>query len=209
MAARVRPWPRNTPLSPATSEARCALTTIKGGATTIAAQDSNAATPEARVETWVVAWGDRITRFAHSLTLDPALAQDVAQETFLRLLVWQRQHPLADPGPAWLFTVARNVAIDQLRRRRTSAVREQASAPTDPDLAQRLAVRDAVAALPPGDRACLWLFYYGDLSVAEIGSTLHLSPTAVKARLHRARRRFAAIWDGAVAVPATGGGSRG
>ncbi len=55
-------------------------------------------------------WGDPIVRFAQMYTGNPDLAQDVAQETFARLLVWRRQYPGRAFRPGWLFAVARNVA---------------------------------------------------------------------------------------------------
>ncbi len=152
------------------------------------------------IEAWVRDWGDRITQFACTYAADAGLAQDAAQETFLRLFRWRAGHPHDTVTAGWLFTTARNVTIDLLRRRRevvTDSLHPREPGPErSMDLATRIAVRDALDALPPADRECLWLFYYGGFSVAEIATELRLTTSGVKARLMRARHRFARLWEG-------------
>lgn len=146
---------------------------------------------------WMDAWGDRVMRFAYVYTGDPWSAQDVAQETFVRLYQHLMTKPERAPRPSWLFTVARNVAVDALRRRRrrantASAVAREDVPPDDP--AERIAVRHVLNSLPDPDRTCLVLFYFADWKVEEISRELQLSPATVKTRLHRARARFAKAW---------------
>ena len=152
------------------------------------------------IEAWVRDWGDRITQFAYTYADDAGLAQDAAQETFLRLFRWGAAHPNETVTAGWLFTTARNVTIDLLRHRREVVTDEPDPGETRPerslDLATRIAVRDALDALPTADRECLWLFYYGGFSVAGIAAELHLTASGVKARLMRARHRFARLWEG-------------
>lgn len=146
---------------------------------------------------FVAEWGDRIIRFAWVYTGDAGLAQDVSQETFLRLYQTLVRDPAAHIRPGWLFAVARHVAIDALRRRRRRQRSELAllAAPDDTtDPTERLSVRHVVDSLPDADRQCLHLFYFAGWTIEEIAHEVGLSPGAIKTRLHRARRRFAQAW---------------
>ena len=148
----------------------------------------------ADVEAWVHEWGDRITRFAYTYTQDWMAAEDVAQETFIRLYHQGRAGKSATP--AWLFTVARNLAVDRWRRPVAVALQDQDAA-TEPEPDQRLLLRDMVDRMRPKDREVLWLFYYGDFSMAQISAMLRIPLAQVKSRLHRARQRLRAVWEDA------------
>ena len=144
---------------------------------------------------WMEVWGDRLVRFAYVYADDSHTAQDIAQEAFLRL--YQQLRRGADLEPAWLFRVARNVAVDAMRRqqRHLHVQAQLARERSVPDsAADRVLVRHVIDTLPETDRTCLLLYYFADWSLEEIGRALSLSPGAVKARLHRARARFAQAW---------------
>ena len=145
-------------------------------------------------DTWVAAWGDRLTQFAYTYTANWASAQDVAQETFLRLY---RQEQAGRPvHPGWLFAVARHLCIDAKRRAEPEPLSGgEADAGEEPAL-RRLLVRDLLDRLPPRDREVLWLFYYGGLSMAEVAGVVGIPARQVKTRLYRARQRFRALWEG-------------
>jgi RNA polymerase sigma-70 factor (ECF subfamily) len=146
--------------------------------------------------------GPAVVKFALSLTYDRQRAEDVAQETFLRL--WR--HPqvlLAEDLPVrpWLFTVARRIVIDA---RRAQAVRPQeigdrelALQPLHDDAIEqvttRAAVHESLAALSPSHRAVLVELYYLGSSVAEAAGRLGVPPGTVKSRSHYALR---ALRDG-------------
>ena len=152
------------------------------------------------MQTWINEWADPLTRFAYALTGSRDTAQDVAQETFFRFLVTHREHPEHTIRPAWLFTVARNLYRNIARQARrsstTDTLQEDAGQDDRLDIEVRLDVFRALERLPVLDRECLLLFYYGDLSVEEVARRLRISPQSVKARLHRARQRFAKVWGG-------------
>jgi RNA polymerase sigma-70 factor (ECF subfamily) len=134
---------------------------------------------------------------------DRGVAEDVAQETLVR--VWERWstgHITGRPE-AWAWRVAVNLASSRFRRRaaerrayarldRRSAAAAAAAAP--PDQADQLTVRDAVAALPERQRAALILRYYADLPVAEVATALGCAEGTVKSLTHKAveslRRRL-------------------
>lgn len=152
------------------------------------------------MESWLDRWGEPIARFAYAWTSSPEKAQDVAQETFFRLLVFHREHPRQMVAPGWLFTVARNLCREEKRQQGrispTAQVADHEAPPPALGHEERLDILKALDRLPEAYRTCLWLFYYGDLTVRDLALTLGISESAVKARLHRARHRFARIWGG-------------
>lgn len=128
---------------------------------------------------------------------DPSLAEDLAQETFLR--AWLHA-PAGLPEPrlrGWLYTVATNLAIDALRARAGRPVLDgalldqldRAAAPEDEDHDERLAIEAALARLPARERALVTLQFagYGPTDAARL---LQTTPEAARKRLTRARERF-------------------
>ena len=133
-------------------------------------------------------------RLVGGLTLhcgDPAVAEEVAQETLAR--VWTRWPSVRDHAApeAWAWRVALNLSASWFRRR---AAERRANAKVgqppdelpvaDPD--DRVAVRAAVAALPPRQRAVLVLRYFDDLSVADAAVALGCAEGTVKSLTHHA-----------------------
>lgn len=139
------------------------------------------------------------------------IAADLAQEAGLRLLdVIARGEQLREPR-AWLFRVARNLAVDEIRRRRPQSMglEWQAVVP-DPRVEEeepvyRLAGGElgrgevlellpaAMGALTAHDRRWLVGFYHGGRSCERLADEHGVSPDAGKVRLHRARRRLALV----------------
>ncbi|GAB7189642.1 sigma-70 family RNA polymerase sigma factor [Kineococcus sp. NUM-3379] len=128
-----------------------------------------------------------------SLTRDGATADDVVQETLLR--AWR--HPGAlDPARgsarAWLFTVARNLVIDERRSSRwrreepTAAPPERAADAHDEAVLQSWLVAEALRRLSPEHRAVLLECYYRGRTVAEAATVLGVPAGTVKSRTHYA-----------------------
>ena len=123
---------------------------------------------------------------------DRGVAEEMAQETLVR--VWERWPTVrqAASPEAWAWRVALNLTSSRFRRRaaeRRAYTRvSQRSGPGDaaPDPADRLAVREAVAALPERQRAALVLRYYADLPVAAVAEALRCAPGTVKSLPHKA-----------------------
>jgi RNA polymerase sigma-70 factor (ECF subfamily) len=138
-------------------------------------------------------------RYAMRLTGDRARAEDVVQETLLR--AWQHPEAVDDSersARAWLFTVARNMIIDERRSARfrneigtadMGEAPEDTKQPTEVDSAlDRLLVGDAIAQLSPDHRAVIRRSYYLGWSTAQIAADLDIAEGTVKSRLHYAIR---------------------
>jgi RNA polymerase sigma-70 factor (ECF subfamily) len=132
----------------------------------------------------------------HLTSHDRARAEDVAQETLLR--AWRNAAVLTESRGSvrsWLFTVARNIVIDEWRTRRSQ--REFATAeppdltPTDDrtdELLLSWVVAEALTALSAEHRAVLVECYYRGRPVAEVANLLGIPPGTVKSRTHYALR---------------------
>jgi RNA polymerase sigma-70 factor (ECF subfamily) len=143
---------------------------------------------------------DRIYSYAAMMLRNPADAQDVAQETMVRL--WQHRHSVdQETARAWLTRTAHNLCIDRIRRLRVRNEvvpgDERPAADAGPGPLRLAASRElaallaqAVAELPPDYRAVVILREVQCLPYDEIAAALHVPLGTVKARLHRARERL-------------------
>jgi RNA polymerase sigma-70 factor (ECF subfamily) len=138
-------------------------------------------------------------RYAMRLTGDRARAEDVVQETLLR--AWQHPEVIDDSdrsARAWLFTVARNMIIDERRsarfRNEVGSLEKAPEAPEDIGLNEvdsaldRLLIGDAMAQLSADHRAVIRRSYYLGWSTAQIAADLDIAEGTVKSRLHYAIR---------------------
>jgi RNA polymerase sigma-70 factor (ECF subfamily) len=132
-----------------------------------------------------------LLRYALRHTRDAQLAEDVVQETFAR--AWA--HPSRVQGDrdrtrAWLFTVARNLLVDDLRSARfrreqaVEAVPERARGDDTDQVLDRILLTDALAGLSPEHRAAVVDAYYLGHSVREIAERQGVPEGTVKSRLH-------------------------
>ncbi len=122
---------------------------------------------------------------------DRAVAEELAQETLVRVCEqWPKVRAMTNPS-GWASRVALNLASSRWRRlsaERRATVRHGA----DPDRAQdvdtaaTVAVRSAVAALPPRQKQALVLRYYADLSVADVADAMDCPVGTAKSLLSRA-----------------------
>ncbi len=119
-------------------------------------------------------------------------AADAVQEAFVQAVVHWRKVSTYDDPVAWIRRVAINRGHNRWRaRRRRDALTERIASntvvypfePTDPD--GELA--ELIRALPPQQRMALSLYYFADLSVAEVADSMQISEGTVKYHLHAAR----------------------
>ena len=147
---------------------------------------------------------DALWSFCMRLTgNDRAHAEDVVQETMLR--AW-RDSKVLDQSQgnvrAWLFTVARNIVIDEWRTRRSERELPVADVPevTTPgdrtdELLLAWVVADAVTRLSPEHRAVLRECYHRGASVAEAARRLGVPEGTVKSRTHYALRALRLVLE--------------
>ena len=140
-----------------------------------------------------------IYRFALYLSGDPALAEDVTSETFIR--VWSSAEPVRlSTVKAYLLTIARNLCL--MERRRSLRLRDFDE--TIPDsrynVLREVEARDeletvlrALQELPEIDRVALLMRVDEDLPYDEIAMALGLPVATVKVKVHRARLRLAKV----------------
>jgi len=133
-------------------------------------------------------------------------AEDVAQETFIRVFRALDRYDPARPFAAWLFTIAARLSIDHLRRRRHSPIslfqrdpgtlEERTIEVVDPgpgpdELTSRgeeeRHAQELIDSLPYHYKIVVMLRHQQDLSYEEIAEALRLPLGTVKARIHRAR----------------------
>jgi RNA polymerase sigma-70 factor, ECF subfamily len=146
----------------------------------------------------------RVYAYVASLLRDRAAAEDVTAQTFERAYRKQASYrSRRGSREAWLFGIARNAALDELRRRKRRARLETEpvdDAAPDADEAvelalQRETVRAALGALDGRERDLLALKFSGGLSNAEIARVLGVSETAAGTRLHRALTKLRKACD--------------
>ena len=171
---------------------------------------------EAALAALMTHWELPVKSVIARLVLNAGEAEELAQETFVR--VWQQREKFrtgAEFRP-WLFAIAVNLARNRLRwwRRRPTVSLDQwteaagdATMPGGPgerladarantgagaleQTERAAAVRDAIAELPHDLREAIVLFEYEQLSHAEIAGVVGATPKAVETRIHRAREKL-------------------
>lgn len=134
---------------------------------------------------------------------DRQLADDVAQESWLRAIRYWPSHGVPDRPAAWLRTVARNILFDE-HRRRPGVPLDHVPAGTlqAPDEGAALETREqhtilhaALAELPPDGRYLIESHYFAGHSLARIAEGLDLSERAVERRLRRTRLRLRTVLE--------------
>ena len=143
----------------------------------------------------------RVLALAERMLGDAAEAEDVAQETFIR--VWRnaaRWRPGAARFDTWLHRVTLNLCYDRLRRRRERPTAEPPETPDPgpaPDrgllaLDVSVRVRAALQRLPPRQREAIVLCHYQELGNIEAASVMGVSVEALESLLSRGRRTLKA-----------------
>jgi len=150
------------------------------------------------------------------MTGDPAAAEDLAQETFVKAFRSLAAFDTTRRLSSWLFRIAHNTAIDAMRRSRTqpaadaSAIddrdgADELGADPDPDPIEReelgRALEAALSMLRPDQRAAIVLRYENDLSFEEIGTVLGVPEVTARSHVHRARKELAKILSAAGWAP--------
>ncbi len=143
-----------------------------------------------------------IVNYLRRFLPDPDDAEDIAQETFV--LAW-RNLARFDPGlglfKSWLFRIATNSGLNELKRRERAAAREEAAGellhpehqqpPGGTEIRElREILQSALQTLPAGERQIVLLSYYHDLTYSQISHILEIPIGTVKSRMHSAMARL-------------------
>ncbi len=158
-------------------------------------------------ESLVLRYNTALFNFICHMLGDYDLASDVSQQVFLQLYISMPTLRTNEPLKAWLFQVARNRCLDELRRKHAVHFSELetvnddedlsplAIMPDDSPLPEELAERSdlqqklhaAIDTLPPKFRSVVLLRYAGQLSFSEIGKSLQMPEATAKTYFQRAR----------------------
>ena len=146
-----------------------------------------------RAEHFVNDYGNAILRLAYSYVHSMAEAEDVLQDTLIRVLEANPSFESASHERAYLLTAAANTAknrIEYNKRRETDELNEELVAEEREDLAF---VWDAVKSLPPNYREVVHLFYQEGYRTAEIAEILGRNEATIRSDLKRAREKLKKI----------------
>lgn len=145
-------------------------------------------------------WHRPVWSFLAHMLGDAGRSDDLAQEVWVRVVRGLPRLEQPDQFAAWVFTIARRVVHDDLRRSyRTPDADPLSAAHPDPadqgdpvdGVLDRLDLERALAVLSPRDREATVLFHLQDRPVVEVAELLGVPEGTVKSRLHRARRQLA------------------
>jgi RNA polymerase sigma-70 factor (ECF subfamily) len=146
----------------------------------------------------------RLVRYLMFLTARREFVEDWAQETWVRVLDRASQYDGRSRFEPWLFSIARNLAIDDLRRRQNISLKSANAEPLDAaspfvsaarsQEAARLAA--ALGTLEPIYREALLLRFHEDLSLQEISHLVGAPVPTVASRIRRGLERLRLSWEG-------------
>jgi RNA polymerase sigma-70 factor (ECF subfamily) len=161
----------------------------------------------------VVAYQTPVYNLAYRMLGNAAEAEEAAQEAFLRAYTRLHSYDLQRPFCSWMMSIASHYCIDLLRKRRITwlSFEDEIAAPDGSNQAietrlvsnnpnpeavvaqqeHEVQIQRLLTVLTPTDRAAITLRYWYDYSYEEIAETLSITVSAVKSRLHRARRDLA------------------
>lgn len=164
-------------------------------------------------EELVVRYKRPVINFVYRMLPDGAEAEDLAQTVFVQVFKSARRYKPSARFSTWLFTIARNLCLNEIRRRTRhpaqswEALHEEQGDTLEPLIqgARRTLVTDAtlraelevkvgaaLADLPENQRAAMLLYTYEDLSYDDIAGVLGCTLSATKSLIHRARETLRA-----------------
>jgi RNA polymerase sigma-70 factor (ECF subfamily) len=159
----------------------------------------------------VEAYQTHVYNLCYRMLGEPEAAEDASQETFLRAYQHMHRYDRKRPFGTWLLSIAAHYCIDRLRRRKFSMSSidqdeeeggfelPDTDAPNPESEAvygeQKQQMQRMLKKLDSVDRAAVVMRYWNDCSEVEIAESLNLTVSAVKSRLHRARRALAQFYQ--------------
>ena len=148
-----------------------------------------------------------VYNMCYRMLSNPQAAEDAAQETFWRVYKNLNRYDSKRKFATWLLSIAAHYCIDQQRKKRLPSIdlseiiefsaEDPAPKPENVAIKNEFSeeVQRQMAELNESDRAVLVLRYWHEMSEVEISETLRITKSAVKSRLHRARKHMAEQWS--------------
>jgi RNA polymerase sigma-70 factor, ECF subfamily len=140
-----------------------------------------------------------VYRLALRFVRDPPTAEDVTQEAFVHAYRSLRRFRGGSKFSTWLFRITRNCAVDAIRRRERRRTYESAAFSPDVPVeepALRVALEEAIDALPTDLREPFVLIEVFGLAYGETSAVLGVPTGTLKSRMHRARRALVDALEG-------------
>ena len=145
---------------------------------------------EHTIESFYRSHARAVFAFLLALSRDRTLAEDLTQDTFVKATRSLSGFRGGDPK-AWLFTIARSVFLDHVRRVRPEPTDQvDGRAHLDPDVEERQMIVSVLGRLGERQRMALLLVDYAGMSYADMAAAVGTTPQAAKGLLHRARLSF-------------------
>ena len=136
--------------------------------------------------------GAAVYSVCRRILVDEDSAEDAAQEAFVRIWRNAKQFdPRRGSAAAWMYTIARNTALNLARIRQPVPRETPPETYQDADPADRFWLETSLARLSEGERTALELAYFEDLTQSQVAQRLDLPLGTVKARIRRALGRLA------------------
>lgn len=136
----------------------------------------------------VNSYGDMLFRLCMHYTRNIADAEDIVQQSFLKIIEKNVQFKNPVHEKAWLIRVCTNLCLDMLKRADSNTLPltdQPAGAAAQP---QDSCITESLYSLPPKQRTAIYLFYYEDMSVKEIALAMDEKQNTVLSHLNRGRK---------------------
>jgi RNA polymerase sigma-70 factor (ECF subfamily) len=139
---------------------------------------------------------DKIFRFCYYRVHNTDTAQDLTQETFLRFM--NSSYEERGEQLRFLYTIARNLCIDESRKAKMEELTEDYSGDGDEaeDLIRKIDVNSALDKMPEEDRELLILRYMNEVSLSDICKIMGVSRFALYRKLNSVKRDFIKLMEG-------------
>lgn len=153
------------------------------------------------LERLIRGYKDGLIFYICTFTGDIHTAEDIVEDTFVKLAVKKPRYNGKASFKTWLYRIAGNMAIDHLRKRKETVPLDKCEEMTPDELSleeayirseERIAVRRAMDVLAPDHRQILWLVYFEGMQVKEAAAVMRKSPHAAETLIYRARKALKA-----------------
>lgn len=151
---------------------------------------------------------DKLYFFALKNVRSKEDAEDIVQEAFMKALESLGELNSSESFSGWIYSVTYNLCIDKMRGGKrvarfeteddrdnaieNSALNEPVMVPEDymQNEETKRQIKDVIDGLRPDMRSAVILYYYDQMSIAEIAETMNLSESSVKSKLYQARKKI-------------------